>query len=111
MTCIKGHSANWHPDPIVTCYNGSWLGGECLPDPCFTDPPFDNVDEAASLCENTLQLQNVPTAIGSTHHANHLHVLRIRQSLISTTLNRSAKIQSTVKNVLWYVKRVISDLQ
>ena len=53
MTCIKGHSANWHPDPIVTCYNGSWLGGECLPDPCFTDPPFDNVDEAASLCENT----------------------------------------------------------
>ena len=58
-----------------------------------------------------LQLQNVPTAIGSTHHANHLHVLRIRQSLTSTTLNRSAKIQSTVKNVLWYVKRVISDLQ
>jgi len=53
VTCIKGHSANWHPDPIVTCYNGSWLGGECLPDPCFTDPPFDNVDETASLCENT----------------------------------------------------------
>ena len=53
MTCVEGHSANWHPDPVVTCYNGSWLGGECLPNPCLTDPPFEHLNEAASMCENT----------------------------------------------------------
>lgn len=53
VTCLEGHSPNWHPDPVVTCVNGSWLGGECLPDPCLTDPPFANLNETATFCENT----------------------------------------------------------
>jgi len=53
VSCIDGHSPNWHPHPLVTCMNGSWIGGECLPDPCLTDPPYAHLNKSASLCENT----------------------------------------------------------